>query len=350
MQLSKLGNHDPERIVVLRALQLGDLMCTIPAFRALRAAFTTAEISLIGLPWACSFVDHFQPYIDHFIEFPGFPGFAERKPDIERLPDFLKSVQARNFDLAIQMHGSGGISNPLIMLFGAKLNAGFYLPGQYCPEKERFFAYPVHEPEVMRHLHLMEFLGFPSQGSDLEFPLYPQDWIEFQPIQIEHSLEANTYAIIHPGSRSAIRRWPVECFAKVGDGLAERGLRVVLTGSASEAKITASVRNLMKYPAIDLAGKTSLGSLGVLLSGARLLICNDTGVSHMAAAFRLPSVVLFIASDPERWAPLDHNLHRIVAWASAASPSIVMDEADCLLSQECIHNDRSEIFHSTQIQ
>lgn len=124
----------PHNIVILRALQLGDLLCAVPSFRALRKAFPAARITLVGLPWAESFVQRFQAYLDDFVAFPGWPGLPEREPQIEQIPGFLAEMQARRFDLALQMQGSGGFTNPLIRLFGARQTVGFYLPGQYFPE------------------------------------------------------------------------------------------------------------------------------------------------------------------------------------------------------------------------
>src|SRR5512144_1501950 len=96
-----------KRIGILRALFLGDLLCSVPALRAARKLFPLAEISLIGLPWSADFVHRFSSYIDQFIEFPGYPGLPEREPDLEAIPGFITEIQARDFDLIIQMHGSG---------------------------------------------------------------------------------------------------------------------------------------------------------------------------------------------------------------------------------------------------
>jgi len=102
----------PRRIAVVRMLQLGDMLVAIPALRALRAGFPRAEMTLIGLPWAESFAHHYKGYVDRFVAFPGYPGIAEAPYDAERTNLFLAAQRAHGYDLVVQMHGSGGDSNP----------------------------------------------------------------------------------------------------------------------------------------------------------------------------------------------------------------------------------------------
>src|ERR1044071_1301985 len=79
----------PRRIVIFRALQLGDLLCPVPALRALHAAFPQADITLVGLPWAQEFETRFTHYFTGSIEFPGYPGLLERPQQPARIPEFL---------------------------------------------------------------------------------------------------------------------------------------------------------------------------------------------------------------------------------------------------------------------
>lgn len=309
----RLGEPLPQRIAIVRALRgLGDLLCVVPALRALRAALPQTHIALVGLSSAGFFVTRYHRYLDELIEFPGYPGIPERVPDLAQLPIFLDQVHQRRFDLAIQMHGSGTYSNPFTMLLGARHTAGFFLPSLYCPDPDRFLPYPGTIPEVRRHLRLLEFLGVPSQGEELEFPLDAQDFADFENLALARDLRLGEYVCVHPGANDPEHRWSLDEFVTVADALAARGLRVVLTGSKDEVTLTRSIARKMRATSINLAGRTSVGALAVLLSRARLLVSNDTGVSHLAAALRVPSVVVFTASDPDRWAPLNHTLHRAV--------------------------------------
>lgn len=301
----------PRTVVVLRALQLGDLLCAVPAFRSLRAAFPRAHIALIGLPWSKTFVDRFARYLDEFIEFPGYPGLPERPVEVFAIPDFLAAMQRRRFDLAIQMHGSGQYTNPLLTLLGASMTAGFVHEGGHCPDERRFLLYPDHLPEADRHLALLRHLGIPAHDHRLEFPLTLHDETACRALHASYGLQPGSYVCLHPGGRGASRRWAPHRYGLVGNRLIELGYRVVITGTQEERPITRAVMAHMREQATDLTGQTDLGALAVLLDQSALLIANDTGVSHVAAALQVPSVIVCVGSDPVRWSPQNRVLHRV---------------------------------------
>ena len=333
-----------KRIAVLRALGgLGDFLCVVPALRALRTKWPDAEIILIGLPQNRALVKRFNHYVDDLLEFPGYPGLPEQVPQLQQIPSFFTAVQNQRFDLAIQMQGSGILTNPITVMLGASLNAGFYLPNHYCPDIAYFLPYLSQESEVRRYLRLLEFLGVPASSEQLEFPLIAADEPALSQLKTVHGLEYGSYVCIHPGASVSDRRWHPKYFAKVADYLATLGLRIVLTGSADELSLTRSVEQAMQTTSLNLAGCTSLGALAALLQGARLLICNDTGVSHLADALQVPSVVIFTSSNNNisRWAPLNRLLHRVVGNATGVIPEEVIEQINILLSQALIGTKQS---------
>lgn len=330
-EVSELSNP-PRRIAVFRALPgLGDFLCVTPALRALRSAVPQAQIVLIGLPTTRELVSRFKHLIDEFIEFPGHPDLPEQPPHVDRLSEFFVAMQRRSFDLAIQMHGSGVVTNAVTIALGAQRTAGFFRVDQDCPDPTSFLLYEDSESEIRRYLQLMEYLGMRSRGEVLEFPIAAEDWQTQQRLTETHSLYPGRYLCIHPGASVLDRCWAIQNFAAVGDAIAERGLQVVLTGSATERTLTEAVAQHMQAPTLNLAGHTSLGTLAALLSQAALLVSNDTGVSHLAAALQVPSVVVFTGSDPQRWAPLDRDRHRAIH--PPVSVAAVLEQASNLLQE-----------------
>ncbi|HLZ36868.1 MAG TPA: glycosyltransferase family 9 protein [Mycobacteriales bacterium] len=310
-----LTAEHPRSVVVLRALPgLGDLLCAVPALRALRHALPGAHLALLGLPAARAVLAHVGPYVDEVLDAAGWPGLPEsplRDPG-ETLAG-LGAAQRRRFDLALQLHGSGLVTNPLVSLLGAARTAGSYLPGQWCPDPETFVPYPADQPEVRRLLAVVTHLGAPARGEHLEWRVSEADRGEARAL-LRDALGAPdaAYAVVHPGASTATRRWPAERFAAVADALAAAGLRVVLTGTEAERPTTARVRSAARTAPRDLAGATSLGALAALVAGARLVVSNDTGAAHLATALRAPSVVVFTGSDPWRWTPSDRGRHHVV--------------------------------------
>src|SRR5215211_5066832 len=216
---------DPSRIAIFQALNLGDLLCTTPALRTIRGRFPAAEITFIGRSWAEDLVARL-PTVDRFLPFPGFPGIAESPPGAAR------TVPHRpRFDLAIQMHGSGEVSNGFVAALEATYSVGFGPPGER--RLTTVLSWLESEPEPLRWLRLADAIGAAPAGLNTEFPVTPAE-------------RATAAALIgppnglpviglHVGASDPGRRWPAESFARLGDTLAAQGqAHIVLTGSDQE--------------------------------------------------------------------------------------------------------------------
>lgn len=339
--------------VVRLRVGLGDLLCGVPALRALRARLPRAHIALVTYAEMAPVVARWPRYVDELLPFPGHPGIPERPcgPDWESAwAAFRAQAAARGFDLALQCYGANAAANEVTAALGARRTGGFFVPGSWAPEDlEASVPYPEHLHEVDRHLHLMAHLGAPSQGGDLELPVSAEEERAHARLLAEERLAPGSYALLHPGATSPSRRWPLERLAAVADGLAARGLAVGVTGVASERPLADGLRALARAPVRDLCGRTSLGGAAALVRDAALLVANDTGIAHVAAAVGTPSVTAFLSGDPRRFGSRDPARHRIARvqvecnpchhlrcpidhrCAGRLTPELVLAEADVLL-------------------
>lgn len=334
------------RILVIRALPgLGDVLCAAPALRALRSAYPDADLALLGLPGATEVLARSGGHVDRVLPFQGWPGIPEgpagcapgpASVDLGVAYAGLVALQRERFDLVLQLHGDGSVTNQLALAIGGRFTAGFHAASAPAPGAGRFFPYPDDLHEIHRQTRLLELLALPLAGDDLEMTVTADD--RRQARSLVGPERWPSYACLHPGASRPGRRWPPHRFAAVGDALARRGIAVVLTGSAAEAPITARVAAAMAEPALDLTGRLPLGSLAALFQQARLVVTNDTGTSHLSVAVEVPSVVVYGGpdpSDPRRWAPLDADRHPAVVpsrpgWPEAAE---VLGAVDGLLTR-----------------
>lgn len=300
--------QDIKSIAILRALQLGDFLCSVPAIRALRTAYPKAKIAWIGLPNNAHLQQRFSHYIDEFIPFPGYPGLPEQKVDPTSVEKFISQMQRKSFDIALQMQGNGTYVNELVSLFNARYCAGFYKPGNYRPNDVYFIPYPEGLHEVKRHLLLVQHIGIPALDKTLEFP-FTLDLDCLTP-----NVQDRQYVCIHPGSRGEQRRWDPTLFAQMADLIAKAGYMPVLTGSKEELDIVESVIEQMHYPAIIKAGSTNLDQMATLLRHAKGLLSNCTGVAHMAYALQTPAVVISMDGEAHRWGQYHSAIHRTINW------------------------------------
>ncbi|NGM61698.1 glycosyltransferase family 9 protein [Sphingobacterium sp. SGG-5] len=294
------------KIAVFRALQLGDLLCAMPAIRALKRNFPHARIYLIGLFHMEPLISRFS-FIDGLIPFPGYPGLPEQAAELEEVEVFIAKMCEMRFDILFQMHGNGTIVNDLLQRCEARRLVGF------CPQElsagQDWLVYPDGIHEIYRHLKLLSYLGLEVSPEDavLEFPLDEADRLRFQ--IWKNGLIRKRYAIIHVGSRSSERQWPIEKFAVLAQHLKNKGLQLVLTGTLDEMDRVRQLEAILGDHALNVAGQTDLGQLGCLVDEAEILVSNCTGISHIAAALATKSIIISLDGEPERWGPLNTDLH-----------------------------------------
>jgi len=303
----------PQRIAILRALYLGDLLCATPAFRALRERFPAAELTLIGLPWAAEFVAR-SPHLDRFRTFPGYPGLEDEPPVPGEADAFFAALRDNPYDLAIQLHGDGSASNGFIAALGARRSLG-YRRDAIDQRLNESLPYRDAEHETRRWLRLVAALGARTDDLRPVFPVTAAEAASAAALLAGHpalgTRRHGPLVGLHVGAKDLVRRWPPERFAALGAHLWTRhGAALVLTGGAAERPLAEAVRHELQAPVLDLVGRTDLGQFAATIAGLDLLVTNDTGASHLAAASGTPSVVLFGPTRPEQWAPLDQRRHR----------------------------------------
>ena len=293
------------RIGIFRTRHLGDMLCAVPALRALRTACPEARITVIGLPWAHELIARYRHYVDDFLAFPGRPQLPETNVGYAAYARFREAFP-KDFDWLIQLHGDGRVTNAIVGQWPAQRMAGFARGGGRC---NRFFLPYPSGHEIDRFLALVRYLAGDSPA-DLWLPLRAEDCARLKETAPFSDLFDALYVVVHPGSRNPQRRLAPAFFTQAVAWLASK-VRVVLTGGREERDRNAHIAQNTTC-AINAVGMTSLVDLGVLIARARCIVTNDSGSAHLAAALGTPSLVAVSASDPARWAPKNTWRHRVL--------------------------------------
>ncbi|NJC71008.1 glycosyltransferase family 9 protein [Planosporangium thailandense] len=288
-------------LLALRALGIGDLATVVPSLRALRRAFPRHEL-VLAAPAALTPLVSGVGAVDRI-----FPtGSFVREPI-----DELRWSGPRP-DIAVNLHGRGPQSHRALLATDPVRFIGYARPEAGWPDGPEWAD---NEAERVRWCRLLHAHGIPADACDLglEAPPPVPEWAGA--------------VVVHPGASGPERRWPVPRFAAVARRLAAAGHRVLISGSpgeAADAHELAAAAGLP--PAAVLAGRTDLGALAALIAHARLLICGDTGVAHLATAYGTRSVLLFGPVSPALWGPPPRRRHTVLWRGPQGLERIGVDE------------------------
>jgi ADP-heptose:LPS heptosyltransferase len=275
------------RLLVLRALGLGDLLAGVPALRALRRAFPDHEL-VLAAPAELAPVAAATGSVDRLL-----PASA---PD-RAVPDTLDWT-GPSPDVSVDLHGNGPPSHRLLQSLRPRRLLAFAHPD--TPEIEGPPWRP-EEHERDRWCRFLEFYGIPADPTDLRLPRPPGP------------SPAPGAVVLHPGAGAPSRCWPVDRYAAVATALRERGLRVVVTGGPSEDDLVARLAKQAHLPDTDtFGGGLPFERLSALVADARAVVSGDTGIAHLAVAHATPSVTLFGPVAPSRWGPPPDPRHRVL--------------------------------------
>jgi ADP-heptose:LPS heptosyltransferase len=284
-----------KKIAVLRANAIGDYIFALPALYALRAAYPQAEIVLLGKDWHVDYITGRPGPVKRVLPVPPYKGVS--RPDTwqgssadqeKQLEQFFTLAQQECFDLALQMHGGGGNSNPFLLRLGARLTAGSKAHG--APALDRWMPYIYWQHEIYRLLEVAGLVGAPPVMIEPRIEVTTRDREELREVVPTAS---QPYVVIHPGASDPRRRWSAERFAAVGDRLYQEGCQVYVVGIPAEQEVVEQVCQSMKAPAHNLCGAISLHGLTALLDEAALVIANDSGPRHLAEAVGTPTVGIY---------------------------------------------------------
>jgi ADP-heptose:LPS heptosyltransferase len=305
---------DVRRIAVLRANGLGDYVVAEPALAALREAYPAAEIVLLGAAHHAALLAGRPAPVDRVVVVPPVAGVrvASAEPDAPEavVEAWAAERRAERYDLAVQLHGGGGNSNRLLARLGARVTVGAAAPG--APKPDRWVPYTPFQHDTVRWLEVVAAAG--ARGGRLQ----PRLAVTEEDLRASIAVvpdDPRPLVVVHPGATDPRRCYPEDRLGRVAAALTARGARVVVVAGESEAARAAEVVRGHGGDVETVVGGLPLPGLVGLLARAALVLANDSGPRHVAAAVGTPTVAVFTYANLADVAPLPRAWHRVlVSW------------------------------------
>ncbi|MFL5746159.1 MAG: glycosyltransferase family 9 protein [Niastella sp.] len=293
-----------KKILCIRADNMGDLIMTTPALKALKETFL-CHITVLTSTMAQSIVGYI-PVIDEVIirDLPWIrSNTAVSGADLLELATQLRSYQ---FDAAIifTVYSQSALPAALLtMMAGIPIRLAYSRENPYdllthwLPDKE---PYHFVQHQVKRDLALVAVTGAVTNEDRLLIAVSGKDRQNMQAKLQQASIDtSNGYLIFHPGVSEEKRKYPLPQWIELGQLVSEMGLPILLTGTAKEKELTSAIAAGVGDKATDVAGLFTTGEFIALTAGAAGVVSVNTATIHIAAACETPVVVLYALTNPQ---------------------------------------------------
>lgn len=294
------------RILILRADGIGDVLNSTPAISALRNAYRAARISVVVRPPGAEIL-RLNSHIDE-VQIYDVNGAHK---DLMGKLRFAKQLRMENYDLAVVLYNS---SQSNLMAY---LSRAPYRVGRKSERKGFSFtltsAVAFRDPkgtkhEIDRNMDVVRLAGAKAGTRELVLSLSDRekawacDYIRRSEVRSSQPLVG-----IHPGGTSFDKLWPAENFARVANSLMQEfGAQIILFSGPGEDALARDIEAAMAHAPIPAAG-LQLRQFAALTEKCSLFLCNDSGPMHIAAALQVPTVAIFGSTDHVRWRPYSDN-------------------------------------------
>ncbi|MFC4852026.1 glycosyltransferase family 9 protein [Actinophytocola glycyrrhizae] len=324
------------RVLVVRADNLGDVVMTTPALRALRRAAPHVRIDLLASPAGAQVAPLIPAVTDVLTVSPSWQQAGPPRAAAELAADevrLVERIRAGNYDAMVVFTSHSQSPWPVAhvgMLAGIGLRAVHSTEFGGAVATHWVTPPPEGTHQVDRCLHLLAALGVPPAGPELELAVPPTDRAPGGP-----------FAVLAPGGSCPAKRYPPERFAVVARRLAEAGLAVLVTGAPKEAPLVDAVVAAAASPLVAPLGEVTVPELAGVIGAADVVVCNNSGSLHLADAARVPLVVTYAGTEartemPPRTTPSAELLGRSV-------PCSPCRQFDCPYHQECLDLDPAQV-------
>lgn len=299
--------HDKfKNILIIKPSALGDIVQVLPALGALRRSFPQAQISWLLRPELAPLLKN-NPGLTRIIPFDRkFLGKAWFHPGaFAALLSLFRRLRRSKFDAVFDFQGLfrtaflahiSGCKNTFGLVNAKELSGFFYT--------HRIRQRPDSIHVVDHYMDVIRAAGASDLNVEFTLPRDPDADESLARILASDNIASQDYAVLVPGSAHLDKCWPIDRFAALARKLSsEHNLAIIATGTKAETGLVEKLLESADIPITNLADKTSIAQLIALLRGAKLVVSNDTGPGHIAAALGKPVVMIFGRSNPARVEP-----------------------------------------------